>query len=309
MKKARALQKELSNELLKLEKTQQQQAENEALLKELNNQVVEVKKEVESIQEREDTLRSDIHLLEVEKDDLETNIKMKEQDERERLRPEIKRYEDMINDMRNNIAMSEVSIEKETANNAELNAVILDLEAKKDMQKEKYDSRQADFIKEKDEPVRLGKGNENLKIAVDHLKNDLANLKRDTEQHEKSKEKEDKLASDLSDKLLSNKEEESQKLKMSQNIQNEMTEMNSSFMKLGDKIENVLSKRNRVDINITEVTQKQKKLTKELNRLKLNIDKILKEIKKAENEKNGIEGYNKEQQTQVEVMEKLREES
>ena len=37
MKKARALQKELSNELLKLEKTQQQQAENEALLKELNN--------------------------------------------------------------------------------------------------------------------------------------------------------------------------------------------------------------------------------------------------------------------------------
>jgi uncharacterized protein (DUF3084 family) len=80
-------------------------------------------------------------------------------------------------------------------------------------------------------------------------------------------------------------------------------------MKLGDKIENVLSKRNRVDINITEVTQKQKKLTKELNRLKLNIDKILKEIKKAEHEKNAIEGYNKEQQTQVEVMEKLREES
>ena len=37
MKKARALQKELSNELLKLEKTQQQQAENEALLKELAN--------------------------------------------------------------------------------------------------------------------------------------------------------------------------------------------------------------------------------------------------------------------------------
>ena len=73
--------------------------------------------------------------------------------------------------------------------------------------------------------------------------------------------------------------------------------MNNSYNKLGDKIENVLSKRNRVDINITEVTGKQKKLTKELNRLKLNIDKLLKEIKKAENEKNGIEAYNKEQKT------------
>lgn len=52
MKKARTLQKELSNELLKLEKTQQQQAENEAMHKELNNQVVEVKKEIDNINDR-----------------------------------------------------------------------------------------------------------------------------------------------------------------------------------------------------------------------------------------------------------------
>ena len=59
MKKARALQKELSNELLKLEKTQQQQAENEALLKELNNQVIEVKKEIDDINERRDRLKTE----------------------------------------------------------------------------------------------------------------------------------------------------------------------------------------------------------------------------------------------------------
>ena len=35
MRRARALQKELSEEMLKLEKTQQQQSENESLLKEL----------------------------------------------------------------------------------------------------------------------------------------------------------------------------------------------------------------------------------------------------------------------------------
>lgn len=56
------------------------------------------------------------------------------------------------------------------------------------------------------------------------------------------------------------------------------------------------------------MTNKQKKMTKELNRLKLNIDKIIKEIKKTEFERNSIEAYNKEQKTQVEVMEKLREE-
>lgn len=48
--------------------------------------------------------------------------------------------------------------------------------------------------------MRLGKGNENLKIAVDHLKNDLANLKKDTELHEKSKEIEDQKTLELKEK-------------------------------------------------------------------------------------------------------------
>ena len=59
MKKARALQKDLSNELLKLEKTQQQQAENENLLKELNNQVIEVKKEIDNINDSITKLRAE----------------------------------------------------------------------------------------------------------------------------------------------------------------------------------------------------------------------------------------------------------
>lgn len=77
-------------------------------MKELNNQVVEVKKEIDNIGDRQENLKSEIHLLEVEQDDLETNIKMKEQDERERLKPEIKRYQEMIDDMHNSIAVSKV---------------------------------------------------------------------------------------------------------------------------------------------------------------------------------------------------------
>ena len=64
MRKARALQKDLSNELLKLEKTQQQQAENDALLKELNNQVIEVKKEIENINERIAKIKAEAQALE-----------------------------------------------------------------------------------------------------------------------------------------------------------------------------------------------------------------------------------------------------
>jgi len=35
-------------------------------------------------------------------------------------------------------------------------------------------------LKERDEPIRLGKGNENLKKAVEHLKSDLEKLQSDT---------------------------------------------------------------------------------------------------------------------------------
>lgn len=89
MKKARTLQKELSNELLKLEKTQQQQAENEAMHKELNNQVIEVKKEIDNINDRQEALKSEKNGLELQEQDLNDEIKMKERDRRDQLVPEI----------------------------------------------------------------------------------------------------------------------------------------------------------------------------------------------------------------------------
>jgi hypothetical protein len=45
----------------------------------------------------------------------------------------------------------------------------------------KYEAEkeQAKYLAEKDEPVRLGKGNENIKIAVNHLKSELEGLIRE----------------------------------------------------------------------------------------------------------------------------------
>jgi hypothetical protein len=67
MKKARSLNKELSLQMLQLEKTQGQQAENEALLKELNNQVLEIKKEIDTINERRENLKGEKNMLELMK--------------------------------------------------------------------------------------------------------------------------------------------------------------------------------------------------------------------------------------------------
>jgi chromosome segregation ATPase len=175
--------------------------------------------------------------------------------------------------------------------------MIRDLEGKKEQQKEKFDSRQADYIKEKDEPVRLGKGNENLRIAVDHLKNDLANLKRETEQHEKSKEKEDKIAEELAQKSGTTQEDIKIKDKLIQNIGIEIQRNNTASVAIGNEIANIHADRTNVDTEISQLTQTQKRLTKTLNRLKLDIDKQLKEKKKAETEYKGIESYNKEQKT------------
>jgi chromosome segregation ATPase len=159
--------------------------------KELNNQVVEVKKEIDNINDRQDALKSEKNLLEVEEQDLITSIKMKEQNERDRLRPEIVKFEEMIKQMQLQIEEGGKSIAKEDEKNQELTGKIEELESVQGSLKEKYDARQVDFLKEKDEPVRLGKSNENLRIAVEHLRGDLESLNREIESFEKRREAED----------------------------------------------------------------------------------------------------------------------
>lgn len=119
MKKARQLQKELGNELLKLEKTQQQQAENEAMLKELNNQVVQVRKEMDDCSEKRFALSNEEKRLEVEKQELQGMIHMKLQNERDRLIPEIERYEKKIQEIKDANAEYDRTYETETGKNNE----------------------------------------------------------------------------------------------------------------------------------------------------------------------------------------------
>ena len=58
-------------------------------------------------------MNSEIHKEELEKENLQMELMKKEQDEKDRLVPEIDRFRKMIEDMHNNIRINEVNIEKE----------------------------------------------------------------------------------------------------------------------------------------------------------------------------------------------------
>ena len=55
-----------------------------------------MRRTIETIEERRQVLRQEIHQLENEKQDLETDINMKETRERERIIPEMQRMEALI---------------------------------------------------------------------------------------------------------------------------------------------------------------------------------------------------------------------
>lgn len=193
MKKARALQKDLSNELLKLEKTQQQQAENDALLKELNNQVIEVKKEIDNSNDRIAKQRADQQSLEEQKADLEKMIRDREEKEKAELIPDIERYQKLIEDMKNQILTNEETIKKEEGKIEGLNEKISGLEKFKEEKREQYEQLQAEYLKQKDEPNRLGKQNENLKIQVRHQQSELDGFKAKAEKYQREFESETEI--------------------------------------------------------------------------------------------------------------------
>ena len=149
------------------------------MLKELQNQEVELKKEIENINESKEKLRSEKNKLDMDKQDLESELKMKVQREKDKLIPEIEKYQQMIEDMHKQIADNEDSIQKETDKTEELDDLIINKETKKDDLRDKFDGLQNEYLKQKDEPNRLGKNNDNMQIAVNHLKSELDSIHRD----------------------------------------------------------------------------------------------------------------------------------
>jgi hypothetical protein len=67
-------------------------------------------------------------------------------------------------EMELDIVNNDKTIQKENNENVELNKKIEVLEEKKETLRDEHDKAMTNYIKIKDEPTRIGKGNENLKI-------------------------------------------------------------------------------------------------------------------------------------------------
>ena len=142
-------------------------------------------------------MKAEIHLLENDKQDIENEIKMKEVKAREKVLPEIERVKNEISYMNTEIANTQLKIEKEEAQNADMDAKLLVMEHDKEEYKDKIEALQAEYMKDRDEPVRIGKGNENLRKAVEHLRADLEKLQSETKTVEEDIEKEKKAGENI----------------------------------------------------------------------------------------------------------------
>jgi uncharacterized protein YukE len=68
------------------------------------------------------------------------------------------------------------------------------MEKEKEEYKDKIEVLQQDYMKDRDEPERIKKGNENLNKAVEHLKADLEKLQNETKAVDDECEREKKAA-------------------------------------------------------------------------------------------------------------------
>ena len=92
--------------------------------------------------------------------------------------------------MKTMIDTNEQTIEKENGKCGDLQEKIDGLEKVKDEKKEVYEALQADYLKQKDEPNRLGKQNENLKIQVRHQQSELDAQKAKVEKYQRDHDSE-----------------------------------------------------------------------------------------------------------------------
>lgn len=93
--------------------------------------------------------------------------------------------------MQLSINNDENCIKKENEKHIEIQQRIHEVEGVREELKEKLANKQILYFKEKDEPTRLSKGNENIRIAVEHLKADYQGLIQEADKNTKFKQQED----------------------------------------------------------------------------------------------------------------------
>ncbi|CDW91529.1 UNKNOWN [Stylonychia lemnae] len=299
MKRARTLQKELQNEVLKLEKAQQQQKQNEETLKELNNTINDVRRTIETIEERRQVLRQEIHQLENEKQDLEGDIIQKQTQERERIIPEMQKIEAAIAEITQEIAQNDVRIQKEDKTNQEIEEKLNQMDKEKEEFKDKIESLQQEFLKERDEPNRLGKVNENLKKAVDHLRTDYDSAVGNIKTQDLCIEAETKAKKQYDESTIQFKKEQTDKDARIKELDTNIKRLRELSQSIDKDILNITEERVLLDTQIKVMESNKKRQQEKINHYNKRIDDEKKLYKKIEYENNNLINNIKELETQI----------
>lgn len=171
------------------------------------------------------------------------------------------------------------------------------MDKKKEEHKEQIENLQQDFLKERDEPNRLSKGNENLKKAVEHLRSDLDKLKADTDsveaqfkheehlkmQYEKQREQ---ITKEQADKEIKRKELITSGARIEE-MQNNLKNENLWFA--GEKV--------RLDTESKAIESSKKSQQEKTNHYNKRVDDEKKTFKKIEYDNDNIENNVKEFET------------
>ena len=161
---------ELEKQIIQYENSQKHSKQNEETVKELQGLIEDVKKQQEQIEEQKQMNSNTINQLERDKDDLENELLQRENEERQKLIPQIERTKKEITETRVKIEEGHDNIENKKQEGIKLEEEIESIEKKKEKLKEEIDSAQQEYLIIKTEPTRLQKKNQNFQNEVDVIK-------------------------------------------------------------------------------------------------------------------------------------------
>ena len=182
------------------------------------------------------------------------------------------------------------------------------MDKEKEDYKDKIEALQQDFLKERDEPNRLGKGNENLKKAVEHLKTDLETLTSKTKTVENQLEQEQKIKKQYEEQRENYKKEMGDKEGKIKELDTNIKRLRELSETIDKDIFRITEERVVIETQIKVFESNRKRQQEKINHFNKRIDDEKKLFKKIEYENNNLINNIKELETQIATTHKFLEE-
>lgn len=197
---------------------------------------------------------------------------------------------------------------KQEAENEQLQDRLKNQEQKLAELKDEFDKELQTYMKEKEEPGRLAKGNANIKNGVQNLKTDLEKLTAEKNHLSQMFTKEEESLNSIITKVVHTQQEIQGKTQKMHEYESEKRENEKDQKILQDDINKLTEDNKRLEVDIQSQKQTMKNTDGRVKNITKNIHKENKEFKQEEHLDLGIQDMNKELLNKIEGTEKLIEE-